>query len=75
MPIRQVILSSAASNPARIGFGIIEQMNTSKGPALPRRTIILWTNPCLDQPDGSPPTGKISCWVRDDALSGAFIDR
>jgi len=43
-------------------------MSTWKGLASYPRSIIPSTNPCLDQPDGSPPTGKTFWWNRDDAM-------
>jgi hypothetical protein len=68
MRTRQVTLSSAASSQARIGFGTTEQTHTWKGLASHPRSIIPSTNPCLDQPEGSPPTGRTSWWNRDDAM-------
>jgi hypothetical protein len=68
MPTRQVTLSYAVSNQARNGFGITGPTTTWKGLAWHRRSTIRRTSLCLDQPDGSPPTGKTSWWNRDDAL-------
>jgi hypothetical protein len=68
MRARQDTLSSAVSSQARIGSGTTELTNTWKGLASHPRNIIPSTNPCLDQPDGSPPTGKNSWWDRDDAM-------
>ena len=56
---RRVILSSAASSLARIGFGTTGRTDIWKGPASNPQSIIPWTNRCRDQPEGSLPTGKI----------------
>ena len=68
MRARQVTLSSAASSQVRIGSGTTEQTNIWKGLGLRPRSIIPWTSPYQDQPDGSPPTGKTFWWGRDLAM-------
>jgi hypothetical protein len=70
MPIRLITLSSAVSNQVRIGFGATGQMNTSMGPLSHPRNIIPSTNPCLDQPARSRPTGKTSWWGRSAPSAG-----
>jgi hypothetical protein len=45
-------------------------MNTWKGLASRRPTIILSTNLSPGRPDGFPPTGKTSWWSRDHAMGG-----
>ena len=70
MRTRRVIRSSIASSQVRIGLGATKQTSTRKALDSRRRSIIPSTNPCLDQPERSPPTGKSFWWSRDDATGG-----